>query len=326
MLTDTIADILDNSSLTVEEKEEKVTEQLVSYPDRGVGECLQLIRETNEINTATYLSNYLALFPKIQHEKAQLVEYIFNHKPDIREATTSLIKHLPDDVVEKLINHYLQDTSDPDLYNVIYELAQFFPEKFHKISSQIEDDLIQESILPGSPDIMVNDLVAKYLEEQDSECLQKLAYIRTDKALDALIELIPLVPEEELVKIYAYIENSGVFPDTRLAAVEFENYRGFVVSRNESPHHMGGSFPYPVPKCPVTDKPATRILTLDVSQLNLGLKSGYNPSFFWYDSGYSPSYIYVQFTEHGLKGLMTPMTDGQVGTDLIPGELALRLE
>ncbi|MBJ7297453.1 MAG: hypothetical protein JHC73_14305, partial [Dolichospermum sp.] len=84
--------------------------------------------------------------------------------------------------------------------------------------------------------------------------------------------------------------------------------------------------PYPVPKCPVTDTPANRILTLDISQLDLDLESGYNPSFFWYESGYSPGCIYVQFTEKGIKGLMTPMTDGEVGNDLIPGELALKLE
>lgn len=326
MLADKIGNIFANSTLTVKEKEEHIAKQLILSPNKGVIECLQLMKETNDLNTATYLINYLTILPNLRQEKTQVVEQIFKQKPYLRDATVNLIKHLPEDFIEYFIKNYIQDISDPNVYSVIYEIAQYFPDKLHKQASQIEDDLILESILPRSADIIVDDLVNKYLEEQNSEYLQKLAYIRTDKAIEVLIKLIPQVPEEELGNLYTYIENSGVFPDTRLASVYFQNYRGYVVSRNESPHYMGGNFPYPVPKCPVTNTPATRILTLDTSQLDLGLESGYNPSFFWYESGYSPDCIYVQFTENGLKGLMTPMTDGEVGTDMIPGELALKLE
>ncbi|MBD2504561.1 hypothetical protein [Anabaena azotica] len=233
---------------------------------------------------------------------------------------------MPNYVVDRLIDEYFQDTESSDLYNIIFEVAQYFPEKLHPFASQIDDEYLQELILPGGPDSWVDDLVNKYRQDEDPQHLKALSWFRTDKALDALITLSKAIPEEDLEAVYAYIENSGVFPDSRLASVYFQNYRGYVVARNESPHHMGGSFPHPVPKCPITDTPANRILTLDKSNLNLDIESQYNPSFFWYESGYPPNCIYVQFTENGVKGLMTPMTDGEVGTDLIPGKLALKLE
>jgi hypothetical protein len=320
-----ITDILNDSSLTVDEKVEKTTEILSSFPDKGVAETLQFIFNTDDPAAATYPANYLALLPNVKREKQQVVEYLLNNKHLII-AAANLVKYMPDELVNKLINEYFKDPSPSEFYNIIFEVAQFFPEKLHEFASQIEDEYLKESILPGGPDSWVEDLVKKYRQDQNPEHLKTLAWFRTDKALDALLTLARTVPEEYLKNVYAYIESSGVFPDTRFASVYFKNYHGFVVSRDESPHHMGGNFPHPVPKCPVTDKPADRILTLDVSQLDLDLESGYNPSFFWYESGYSPGCIYVQFTEDGIKGLITPMTDGEVGTDLIPGELALKLE
>lgn len=325
-MTDNITKILNNSSLSVDEKVEKTAEVLSALPDRGVAEAVELILNTDTPAKATYPVNYLALLPNLQQEKKQVVEHIINNKKELLIAATNLVKDLPDDVINKLINEYFQDPESSDLYNIIFEVAQFFSEKLHPFASQIEDESLLELILPGGSDSWVDDLVNKYHEDQDPEHLKALAWFRTDKALDALITLLKTVSEENLADVYAYIESSGVFPDSRLASVYFKNYRGYVVSRDESPHHMGGSFPHPVPKCPVTDTPANRILTLDRSQLDLDLESGYNPSFFWYESGYPPDCIYVQFTENRIKGLMTPMTHGEVGTDLIPGELALKLE
>jgi hypothetical protein len=326
MLSTKIAEIIGNSSLTLDEKVEKITEELHSYPDKGVSESIEFIMNADDADAACHPANYLALLPNLQKEKKEVVEDILDGKPHLMFAITNLVKQLPDDVIERLIDDYFKNPSSGDLYNVIFEVASFFPEKLHKSAPQIEDKLIKKIILPGGPDSWVDDLVNKYLEDKEPEYLKQLAGFRTDKALDALLTLAPSVPEEDLENLYAYVESSGVFPDTRLASVYFQNYRGYVVSRSESPHHMGGSFPHPVPKCLVTDTPANRILTLDVSQLNLDIESGYNPSFFWYESGDPPVCIYVQFTENGLKGLATPMTDGEVGTDLIPGELALKLE
>lgn len=325
-MTDNITEILNSSSFSVDEKVEKITEALNALPDRGVAESVDFILNTDDSAKATYPANYLAFLPNLKQEKQQVVEHIINNKKDLLIAVTNLVKDLPDDLVNRLITEYFQDPESSDLYNIIFEVAQFFPENLHPFASQIDDEYLQELILPGRNDSWVDDLVNKYREDENPEHLKALAWFRTDKALDALITLSKTIPEEYLADVYAYIESSGVFPDSRLASVYFKNYRGYVVSRDESPHYMGGNFPYPVPKCPVTDTPANHILTLDISQLDLDLKSSYNPSFFWYESGYSPGCIYVQFTENGIKGLITPMTDGEVGTDLIPGELALKLE
>lgn len=326
MMANNIVKILNNSSFSIDEKFEKIAEVLNAAPNRGVTEAVELILNTDDPAKAAHPANYLSLLPNFKHEKKQVVEHIINNQRSLLIAATNLVKDLPDDVVNRLIDEYFQDPESSDLYNIIFEVAQFFPEKLQPFASQIDDEYLQELILPGGPDSWVDDLVGKYRGDSSPEYLKSLAWFRTDKALDALLTLSKTISEEYLEDVYAYVESSGVFPDSRLASVYFENYRGYVVSRNDSLHHMGGNFPHSVPKCPVTDTPANRILTLDKSQLNLGLKSKYNPSFFWYESGYPPGYIYVQFTQEGTKGLTIPMTDGEVGTDLIPGELALKLE
>jgi hypothetical protein len=321
-----LTEILNNSSLTVDEKVEKTAEKLITTPDKGVSESIEFILNTDEPASATYPANYLALLPNLRSEKRQVVEHILNNKKQLMVAATNLVKDMPNDVVQRLIDEYFKNTSSSDMYSIIFEVAQYFPEQLRKYATDIEDEYIREAILPGGPDSWVDDLVNQYREDEEPEHLQALAWFRTNKALDTLLTLAPKVSEEDQENIYAYLENSGVFPDTRLASIYFKNYRGYVVSRDQSPHYMGGSFPYPVPKCPFTDTPANRILTLDISQLDLGLESGYNPTFFWYEGSHPPDCIYVQFTEDGIKGLMTPMTDGTVGTNLIPGELALKLE
>jgi len=318
--------ILENSQLTIDQKEIQPTEFLYSLPDRGVNQILKFIGETEDPALASYLVNYLALLPNLRQDKYQIVEQIINDKRHLINSITNLVKDLPDRLVDRLIDAYFQEPSSSDLYNIVFEIAQFFPEKLQPFAEKIEDEYLQQAILTGGSNRWVDDLVSKYHKDRNPEHLQSLAWFRTDRALDALLTLASTVPEKYLNDIYAYVESSGVFPDTRLASVWFKNYRGYVVSRDESPHHMGGNFLYPVPKCSFTDRPANRILTLDTSQLDLGLKSPHHPSFFWYEGDYTPDCIYVQFTDEGLDGLMRPMTEGQVGTDLISGELALKLE
>ncbi|MDJ0662337.1 MAG: hypothetical protein QNJ42_23050 [Crocosphaera sp.] len=326
MLESQLQRILKNPELTVDEKEQQITQFLHSLPGKGVNEIVEFIINTNDGIAANYLANYLSILPNYDQNKRKIVEQAIHQKRHLLSAVVNLVKDLPDGLLDQLINAYFQNPSSSDLYNIIFEVAQFFPEKLHKFDDQIEDEYLRQAILTGGSDRWVDELVRKYYEDQNPQHLQDLAWFRTDKALDALLSLAPTVPEEDLEDVYAYIESSGVFPDTRLASVYFENYRGYVVSREESPHHMGGSFPYPVPKCPFTDTPANRILSLDTSQLDLDLESPHNPTFFWYEGEHPPDCIYVQFTDEGIIGLMTPMTEGEVGTDLIPGELALKLE
>jgi hypothetical protein len=321
-----ITRIIKDSSLTVDEKVEKVVTSLNALPDKGVDASVQLILHANDLASATYPANYLALLPNVRSKKRQAIEHILDHKENILVAATNLIKGMPDDIIDHIIAMYLTDRSMPGIRDLIFEVAQYFPEKLHKHKAEINEEYIQEAVLSGGPDQWVNDIVDRYRKSSDHFYLTQLACFRTNKAIDALLTLLPDVPEEEQEDVASYIESSGVFPDTRLASIYFKQYRGYVVTREESPHFMGGDFPYPVPKCPFTDIPANRILTLDPAHLDLNLDSPYNPTFFWYEGQHPPDYVYVQFTENGIKGLMTPMTEGQTGTDLIPGELALKLE
>ena len=321
-----IADILSNSSLTVDEKVEKTTKLLNSLPDRGVSEVIQFILKVDNSAEATYPANYLALLPNLQTEKRQIVEHILNYRQDLTIAAVNLVKDMPSEVVDRLIEEYFKNPSAPDMRSILFEVAIYFPERLHKFASQITDKRISEAILPGGLDSWVDNLVEQYHRTGDPLCLRKLSRFRTDKALEALIKLQPIVPDEDKEILYMYIESSGVFPDTRKASVYFNTYRGFVVPRAESPHKMGPGFSCVVPKCPICDTPATRILTLDAAQLDLALESGHNPSFFWYQCPHPPSYIVVRLNEDGIEGIMTPLTDEHVDTDLIPGELSLLLE
>ncbi len=321
-----LSDILTNSSLTVDEKVEKTTKLLNSLPDRGVSEVIKFILNTDDPAAATYPANYLALLPNLQTEKSQIVEHILNERQDLMIAAVNLIKDMPDTVINRLLDEYFKNPSAPDRRSLLFEIAIYFPERLHKFASQITDKRISEAILPGGLDSWVDNLVEQYHRTGDPLCLRKLSRFRTDKALEALIKLQPIVPDEDKQTLCMYIESSGVFPDTRKASVYFNTYRGFVVPRAESPHHMGRGFSCVVPKCPICDTPATRILTLDAAQLDFEIESGQNPSFFWYQCPHPPSYIVVRFNQDGIEGIMTPLTDDPVDTDLIPGELSLLLE
>lgn len=328
-----IENILHNSSFTNSQKEEKLCQLLNSKFQKGVPEAVEFLIKTDKRSDAMLLVRYLALFPNFQSEKCRVVENFLNNQKNLVECVDRLIPSLPDRLLQRILNKFFEDSSNSNMSALIFMISKYFPDKLHDFSEQIEgiEDKdfrieIQTLMLPGSNDNKVEKLINQYREDGNLEHLKNLGWIRTDKALSALLTVVTQVPEEDRADVYAYIESSAVFPDTRLASICFKNYRGYVVSRDESPHHMGGDYPYPVPMCPVTKVPATRILTLNTNVLDLGLDSPHHPTFFWYETSHSPYSIYVQFTENGTKGFMTLMTDGEVGTDLIPGELALKLE
>ena len=326
-------DILQDSSLTVNKKEEKISKLLNSKPQKGVPEAVNFMLNTNNSSAASFPANYLALLPNFKIEKCQVVEHILNNQRNLLASASYLIPDMSDLIVKRVLNEFFQDSSDSGMFNLAFMVSKYFPEKLQDFSEQVEDieseyrrNKIQKLMLPGSPDDKVDTLFKKYNEDGDIESLKTLAWIRTDRAISAMLILLPEIPDEERADFFAYIESSGVFPDSRLASIYFKNYRGYIVSRDESPHHIGGSYPYSIPMCPVTNVAATRILTLNTSQLDLGLKSPYHPTFFWYETDYPPDCLYVQFTENGTKGIATLMTNDKVGTDLIRGELALKLE
>ena len=304
----TIHDFLQDSSLTIKKKEEEISKLLNSKPQKGVPEAVNFMLNTNNSSAASFPANYLALLPNFKVEKCQVVEHILNNQRDLILSVINLVPDMPDRIITRLLNEFFQDSSNSDMFNAAFMIATYFPDKLQALSKQVEgiqDDYfkseIQTLMLPGSSDDKVSTLLQNYHKDGDPETLRTLAWIRTPKALDTLLTLVPEIPEEERADVFAYIESSGVFPGSRLASIYFKTYRGYIVSRDESPHHMGGRYPYSVPMCPVTNVAATRILTLNTSQLDLGLKSPYHPTFFWYEGSHPPYSLYVQFTENGTK-------------------------
>ena len=139
-MANNIKEILDSSSFSVDEKVEKTTKALSALPNRGVAEALELMLNIEDSAKATYPANYLALLPNIEQEKKQVVEQIINNKKSLLIAVTNLVKDLPDNTINQLITEYFQNPESSDLYNIIFEVAQWFPQNLHPFISKINDE------------------------------------------------------------------------------------------------------------------------------------------------------------------------------------------
>jgi len=318
--------VLKDRSLSVDEKVRNLTAILSSLPNHGIDEILQFLFSSNDPAAATYAANYLALLPDYDKEKQKVVTYILDKKKDLMIAVVNLIRDMPAKIVDQLIDCYFQDPNGPAMNSVIYEVAMFFPANLRKFAPRITDETIRQAILPGGPDAWVEELVKSYRANPDPAYLRALGQFRTDRAIAAMLDLWPIIPEEDRWNLYGYIESSGVFPDSRQASVYFKTYRGRVVDRMKSPHHMGGEFPLGVPACAICDKPANRILTLKKEELDLEIAGSQDPTFFWINCPHPQDYVVARFTEAGVEGIMTATSPGPAATDLIPGNLALQLE
>ncbi|MBD2504562.1 hypothetical protein [Anabaena azotica] len=72
-MADNITVILNNSSLSVDEKVEKTAELLSALPGQGVAKATELILNTDNSSIATYPANYLAILPNHKQEKNKLL-------------------------------------------------------------------------------------------------------------------------------------------------------------------------------------------------------------------------------------------------------------
>jgi hypothetical protein len=107
--------------------------------------------------------------------------------------------------------------------------------------------------------------------------------------------------------------------------VYFDTARGFVVAREDSPHHMGDGWEGARPVCPMCSEPSTRIVTLAADQLPFDLAA--DPSFFWFSCDCDAlDSIYVELTATGPVGLMVPMADRVPTQPIVPDGASLLLE
>lgn len=325
-MTSQIEAILRDPALTVDDKVRTLTLTLHALPDRGVSEAVQFLLTTDDPTAATYPANYLALLPDLDAQKRQVVEHILDHKRDLMIAAVSLVRDMPEPIVDRLVEIYFAVPSAPGMDSGIYEVAMFFPSRLREHASRIEEGRLREMILPGGPDEWVDERVERYRRDRDPALLRELGRFRTDHALSAMLDLAPSVPEEDEEEFYAWIESSGVFPDTREASVYFTTYRGRVVDPAESPHALGGPLPGPVPACALCDKPADRVLTLKRDALDLDVEGICDPTFFWIRCPHAQDSVIARLTRQGVEPVLTARSEGPAATDLIPGERALLLE
>lgn len=318
--------ILSDPTLGVDDKVHAVTTSLYALPDHGIAAALDFIFSTDDPNAATYPGNYLALLPDIAHEKQRVVEYFLEKRKGLLIAGVRLVRDMPKATVDKLVQVYLSDPTLEAMDCVIYELAMFFPEQLRMFAGRISDEDIQKAILAGGPDEWATDLARKYFATLDPVHLRDLGRFHTDRAVSLMLDLWPTVPEEDRSDLYACIESSGVFPDSRKASIYGTTNRGRVVDRATSPHAMGGGFHGSVPACAVCSTRANRILTLKTNRLGFELRGVHDPSFFWIACDHPQDYVVVRITPAGAEGIMTPTSTGPAAADVVPGQPALALE
>jgi len=145
----------------------------------------------------------------------------------------------------------------------------------------IRDERVLAAARAEAPDDWVAPLLEAYTRTQDVRYIRAIGQIRTDAALDCLIDTSDEAPEAHLSAFALAIENAGVSPQTRHPSIYFDSFRAYVVARDESPHHMGPGYPHAVPLCPFCQTPAERLLTLDAGSLE-DYALEVDPTFFWY--------------------------------------------
>ncbi len=258
--------------------------------------------------------------PGLQAEKTALAEQIIEH--DLTSSDVlPLVRHLAPERLRELAARYV---GNPLCTGLLLEIARHAPEAVRPLASRIDDDRIAAAMRAEAPDEWVVRLNEAYEREPATSHVRAIGQVRTDRARSCLIDTAKRAPEEHLRAFALALENCGVFPNSRFPSIYFEPFRGYVVSRDESPHPMGSSAPFAVPLCLFCQTPAERLLSLQADALGEDYELEFDPSFFWYrctcDNG---DHILVRHTDSGMKGVATAMTDGPVDSPLPPASLLL---
>ncbi len=336
MLTQEITDlvaVLDDDGVDVDGRVDAVATRLGRLPDRGAA-AAAAVAATHA--RGSFASNYLALLPGHRDLKWQVIRSrLAAGGPGVVNAS-GLIHDLSDEQVDAVIDYCARVDANSDeagsAYNLLYEVAMDHPGRLRRRPRiPMQDADIDRLLLAGADDGTVAALAEDYARTHDAEVIGRLALVRTDAALDALLSLAADAPTEHHDAFAVAVQNAGVQPDTRQASVWFRAYRGYVVPAGTTPHVMGGAPDHAVPQCPVCDTVATRLLTLDrvaLAEAGITLDSPYDPSFYWYVCDHPPDSISVHHTPVGPVGLMTgpacppPAPAG----DIVPGRFSLLLE
>jgi len=261
----------------------------------------------------------LGLCPGLVEEKIKVAEYILARDPTSADLLP-LVRHLD---ATRLARLAAESVSKPERAELVLEIARHAPASVRPYVKQIHDERAMAAARAEAPDDWIAPLLDAYQTTHDPAYIRAIGQIRTDAALGCLIRTGKSAPSAHIPAFALAIENAGVSPQTRHPSIYFDAFRAYVVSRDESPHHMGPGYPYAVPLCPFCQSPAERLVTLDARSLE-DYALEVNPSFFWYrcncDNG---EHILVKHVDGGLEGVMTAMTDGPVPSPLPAASLLL---
>lgn len=266
-------------------------------------------------------ASVLGLSPGLSPEKVKLAERILARDPASADLIP-LVRHLD---AQQLARLAAESVGEPARAELLLEIARHAPEAVRPHVGALEDERVLAAARAEAPDDWIAPLLEAYVETQDVRHIRAIGQIRTDAALSCLIDASKKAPEEHVGAFALALENAGVSPQTRHPSIYFDSFRAYVVSRDESPHHMGPGYPHAVPLCPSCQSPAERLVTLDSGSLE-DYALEVDPTFFWYrctcDNG---DHILVKHTDDGLEGVMTAMTGGPVPSPLPAASLLLEV-
>jgi hypothetical protein len=317
----------ENRTISMESVIDELSAFLIEAPEKGVP-FIELVFKNPDRKLDVYFSSYYLSFLKnLSEDKNRFAKNIIENHENLIPSLQRFIYQLNEKNITSLIEKASKSRDTEIFESAIYEIATYYPELLRKYKINIEESA-KKGLLPGSDEEIVKSLVQKYEKAHKSTYLNDVALIRTDEALEAMFEIFENATSKEKLEIEMLIENMGVFPapDDRRASMYFQkNYRGFVVARTESPHHMGAGFEGQVPCCSKSGIAADRIVTLKKSALDFAIGGSHDPSFFWFNGEVPIEGIFVQFSSDGTRSLNTPQVSPE-GTNLIPKPLSLGLE
>jgi hypothetical protein len=320
-MNDQITSLLQDKSIEPMLKAERVATLLHGFPDEGAAEAVAQFRQADA--NAMYLVNYLSVLAGYDGEKRALMEQALTD-PVLARAATNLVGSMPAEIVERIIDRFLQDQSDKNMYNLAYEVARNFPDQLREHARDLKDKDLVDALLVNGPDSWAVEAGQEFRRTYNAEQLIDLGRFRTDEALDQMISAEHGCPAHLKEMLYEMIESSGVFPETREVSTYNETLRGFIVDRGRSPHQMGDK-DGPVPSCMVCDQPADRILTLRAAELPaLDIVARFDPTLFWITCAHAGPYVFASFDAAGAHGIMAGAAP-EAATGVVPGERAMLL-
>lgn len=312
--------IILNPEITAVETETRLARYLYGQADHGISNVVGKLAHTEEDLVARYLTRYLSLLHGHSDIKTAVVDDLTS-RPHTIEAAAALAGSMPEHDMARFVAAYASGRLE--LESVVYEIGLARPDLIRSHAGDILADCVLETMWPGAPDELTDQLVARLRDEPDDPTLTNLVRVRTEHAIRSLARLFDEWSTDDADRRWL-LANAGVGSSGE-PSVALPAHRCFVVRRGTTPHLVGGDVPFPVPACPMCDRPAARLVTLNLDALPTDLGGTVDPSFFrpTCECGVL-DYLYVRHLPDGVEGIMTTMTDGPVtGASFVEASLTL---